>query len=89
MKNSAQPDFKLVLAKDAQQIKRNEVNSAFYQTQLNVFPAQNRIDVRGVLKTWIGNGKPQSEIKDYSIQIAYENGVTSIVKFWEVTNDKP
>ena len=43
----------------------------------------------GVLKTWIGNGKPQSEIKDYSIQIAYENGVTSIVKFWEVTNDKP
>ena len=89
VKSSAQPDFNLVLAKDAQQIKRNEVNSAFYQTQLNVFPAQNRIDVRGVLKTWIGNGKPQSEIKDYSIQIAYENGVTSIVKFWEVTNDKP
>ncbi len=58
VKSSAQPDFKLVLAKDAQQIKRNEVNSAFYQTQLNVFPAQNRIDVRGCLKPGLAMANP-------------------------------
>ncbi|WCB52523.1 TraE/TraK family type IV conjugative transfer system protein (plasmid) [Aeromonas salmonicida subsp. salmonicida] len=58
VKSSAQPDFKLVLAKDAQQIKRNEVNSAFYQTRLLVFPAQNRIDVRGCLKPGLVMANP-------------------------------
>lgn len=88
VKPGAQPDFKIILAQESQRIKTNEVNSAFYQTQLQVFPDQSRVDIRGVLKTWIGNGKPQSDFKQYSILLAYENGITSIVKFWEVNNDK-
>lgn len=88
VKPGAQPDFKIVLAQEAQRIKSNEVNSAFYQTQIQVYPADNRIDIRGVLKTWIGNGKPQSDLKHYSLVLSYENGITSIVKFLEVGDDK-
>ncbi|BBT68682.1 protein TraE (plasmid) [Aeromonas caviae] len=88
VKPGAQPDFKVVLAQEAQRIKQNEVNSAFYQTQLQVFPTENRIDIRGVLKTWIGNGQPKSDLKHYSLVLAYQNGITSIVKFLEVNDDK-
>ena len=84
----AQPDFKVTLAQEAQRIKQNEVNSAFYQTQIQVFPADNRIDIRGVLKTWIGNGQPKTDLKHYSLVLTYKNGVTSIVKFLEVNDDK-
>lgn len=88
VKPGAQPDFKVVLAQEAQRIKQNEVNSAFYQTQLQVFPTENRIDIRGVLKTWIGNGQPKTDLKHYSLVLAYQNGITSIVKFLEVNDDK-
>lgn len=88
VKPGAQPDFKIVLAQEAQRIKSNEVNSAFYHTQLNVYPDLSRVDIRGALKTWIGNGKPQTELKHYALQLDYQNGVTSILRFWEITNDK-
>lgn len=88
VKPGAQPDFKVTLAQEAQRIKQNEVNSAFYQTQFQVFPADNRIDIRGVLKTWIGNGQPKTDLKHYSLVLTYKNGVTSIVKFLEVNDDK-
>ena len=88
VKPGAQPDFKVTLAQEAQRIKQNEVNSAFYQTQFQVFPADNRIDIRGVLKTWIGNGQPKTDLKHYSLVLAYQNGITSIVKFLEVNDDK-
>ncbi|MFQ1718515.1 type IV conjugative transfer system protein TraE [Aeromonas veronii] len=88
VKPGAQPDFKVTLAQEAQRIKQNEVNSAFYQTQFQVFPAENRIDIRGVLKTWIGNGHPKTDLKHYSLVLTYKNGVTSIVKFLEVNDDK-
>lgn len=88
VKPGAQPDFKIVLAQEAQRIKANEVNSAFYQTQINVYPDLSRVDIRGALKTWIGNGKPQTELKHYALQLDYHNGVTSILRFWEITHDK-
>lgn len=88
VKPGAQPDFKVTLTQEAQRIKQNEVNSAFYQTQFQVFPADNRIDIRGVLKTWIGNGQPKTDLKHYSLVLTYKNGVTSIVKFLEVNDDK-
>lgn len=88
VKPGAQPDFKVTLAQEAQRIKQNEVNSAFYQAQFQVFPADNRIDIRGVLKTWIGNGQPKTDLKHYSLVLTYKNGVTSIVKFLEVNDDK-
>ncbi|WP_276520069.1 TraE/TraK family type IV conjugative transfer system protein, partial [Citrobacter freundii] len=61
-------DFVKVLDEEAAQIKANDVNSTFYTTEINVYPVDGRIDVRGVLKMWIGNSKPSTEIKTYRLR---------------------
>ncbi|MFV8801871.1 type IV conjugative transfer system protein TraE [Yersinia sp. LJYL362] len=87
-KPGAQPEFKVTLAEEARRIKQNEVNSAFYNTSIKVFPAENIVEVRGFLKTWIGNGKPSSETKHYNLKLDYADGITSIVAFIEVDDEK-
>ncbi|VCY54924.1 hypothetical protein BANRA_05533 [Klebsiella pneumoniae] len=39
-------------------------------TSIRAWPAENRVDIRGELKTWIGDSKPYSEIKSYVIQFS-------------------
>ncbi|WP_057516170.1 type IV conjugative transfer system protein TraE, partial [Salmonella enterica] len=63
----AREEFKKVLQEEAAQIKANDVNSTFYTTEINVYPVDGRIDVRGVLKMWIGNSRPSTEIKTYRL----------------------
>ncbi|EBV4237241.1 type IV conjugative transfer system protein TraE, partial [Salmonella enterica subsp. enterica serovar Panama] len=53
-----------------------------------VYPVDGRIDVRGVLKMWIGNSKPSTEIKTYRLRLKYTGGFTRIGRFYEVTNEK-
>ncbi|ASD99303.1 type IV conjugative transfer system protein TraE [Salmonella enterica] len=84
----AREEFKKVLQEEAAQIKANDVNSTFYTTEINVYPVDGRIDVRGVLKMWIGNSKPSTEIKTYRLRLKYTGGFTRIGRFYEVTNEK-
>lgn len=79
----AQTDFKVTLAGEARRIKQNEVSSAFYHTNIKVFPVEGIVDIRGMLNTWIGNGKPSSELKHYQLKLDYSAGVTRIVAFLE------
>ncbi|MDZ7320170.1 type IV conjugative transfer system protein TraE [Kosakonia sacchari] len=81
-------EFKQVLLEEAAQIKANDVNSTFYTTELNVYPVDGRIDVRGVLKMWIGNAKPTTEIKSFRLRLTYTEGFTRIGRFYEVTDEK-
>ncbi|EDJ7683698.1 type IV conjugative transfer system protein TraE [Salmonella enterica subsp. enterica serovar Kentucky] len=81
-------DFAPVLDAEAKRIKDNAVTSAFYQTAIKVYPSASIVDIRGVLKTWIGNSKPLEEIKHYRLQLSYRAGVTSIEKFVEVDDAK-
>ena len=84
----AREEFKPVLEEEAAQIKASEVNSVFYASEINVYPVDGRIDVRGVLKMWIGNSKPSTEIKTYRLRLKYIGGFTRIGRFYEVTNEK-
>ena len=84
----AREEFKKVLQEEAAQIKANDVNSTFYTTEINVYPVDGRIDVRGVLKMWIGNSRPSTEIKTYRLRLKYTGGFTRIGRFYEVTNEK-
>ncbi|AHM76645.1 MULTISPECIES: type IV conjugative transfer system protein TraE [Yersiniaceae] len=84
----ARAEFKPVLQEEASQIKSSEVNSTFYTTEINVYPVDGRVDVRGVLKMWIGNAKPSTEIKNYRLRLNYTGGFTRIARFYEVTNEK-
>jgi conjugal transfer pilus assembly protein TraE len=37
-------------------------------TSVRSYPAENRVDFRGELKTWIGDSAPYTEIKHYVLQ---------------------
>lgn len=80
--------FAPVLAAEAKRIKENAVTSAFYQTAIAVYPSARIVDIRGVLKTWIGHSNPLQEIKHYRLQLSYRAGVTGIEKFVEVDDAK-
>lgn len=80
--------FKQVLQEEAAQIKASDVNSTFYTTEINVYPVDGRIDVRGVLKMWIGNSTPVTELKNYRLRLNYAGGFTRIGRFYEVTREK-
>jgi len=87
-KPGAQPEFKVTLSAEARRIKQSEVSSAFYHTQIKVYPVEGVVDIRGMLNTWIGNGKPSSELKHYQLKLHYASGVTSINAFMEVDDAK-
>ncbi|ENI6931964.1 type IV conjugative transfer system protein TraE, partial [Escherichia coli] len=70
------------------QIKASEVNSVFYASEVNVYPVDGRVDVRGIQKMWIGNAKPSTELKTYRLRLKYTGGFTRIGRFYEVTNEK-
>nr|WP_319795933.1 TraE/TraK family type IV conjugative transfer system protein [Klebsiella pneumoniae] len=60
----------------------------FYMTSMRAWPAENRVDIRGELKTWIGDSKPYSEIKSYVIQFSRVDGVSWLARFGEINNEK-
>ena len=84
---AAQNSLKVQLAEDAKRIKDNNVNSTFYMTSARAYPAENRVDFRGELKTWIGDSKPYSEIKTYILQFYRVDGVSWLARFGEVNNE--
>jgi conjugal transfer pilus assembly protein TraE len=88
VRSSVREDFAPILEKEAKRIRDNAVTSAFYQTRIQVYPHSRVVEVRGVMKTWIGNSKPLEEIKHYRLQLDYQAGVTSIEKFIEVNDAK-
>lgn len=88
VKTETLQDFTSVLDDESKRIKDNSVNSAFYQTDITVYPANGRVDIRGVLKTWIGTARPDTEIKQFRLDLEYHNGLTRIARFVEVDNEK-
>ena len=69
--------MKVILAEEAKRIKNDNVNSAFFQTSVRVWPQYGRVEIRGVLKTWIGDSKPFTDIKHYILILKRENGVVT------------
>lgn len=84
----AQNSLKVQLAADARRIKENNVNATFYMTSVRAWPAENRVDIRGELKTWIGDSKPYGEIKHYVLQFNRVDGVSWLSRFGEINNEK-
>ncbi len=79
----AQNQMKVILAEEAKLIKKDNVNSAFFQTSVRVWPQYGRVEIRGIRKTWIGNSEPFTDIKHYILILKRENGVT-----WRIISGK-
>lgn len=88
VKPAAQTQLKVQLAMEAKRIKDSNVNAAFYQSTIRVYPNEQRVDIQGELKTWIGDGKPLSEIKHYVLFLERLDGLTRLVRFLEVNHEK-
>lgn len=84
----AQNEMKVILAEEAKRIKDDNVNSAFFQTSVRVWPQNGRVEIRGALKTWIGNSDPFTDIRHYILILKRENGVTWLDNFGEVRDEK-
>lgn len=87
VKPASQNELKIILAEEAKRIKDNSVNAAFFQTSVKVYPAQGRVDIRGELKTWIGDGQPNAVIKHYSLYLDRTEGITWLSRFVEVNDE--
>jgi len=85
---ASQNALKIKLAEDGKRIKDNNVNSAFYMTSVKVYPASNRVDVRGQLKTWIGDSKPYPELKQYVLKFERQDGISWLSHFGEISDEK-
>ncbi len=85
---ASQNALKIKLAEDATRIKDNNVNSSFYMTSVKVYPGSSRVDVRGQLKTWIGDSKPYPELKQYVLQFERQDGVSWLVHFGEISDEQ-
>ena len=85
---ASQNNLKVKLAEEAKRIKENNVNASFYMTSIRSWPAENRVDIRGELKTWIGDSKPYSEIKSYVIQLSRADGISWLSRFGEINSEK-
>ncbi|WP_097757541.1 type IV conjugative transfer system protein TraE [Escherichia coli] len=88
IRSGAQNQMKVILAEEAKRIKNDNVNSAFFQTSVRVWPQYGRVEIRGVLKTWIGDSKPFTDIKHYILILKRENGVTWLDNFGETDDEK-
>ncbi|EAX4766784.1 type IV conjugative transfer system protein TraE [Salmonella enterica subsp. enterica serovar Teshie] len=84
----AQNEMKVVLAEEAKRIKADNVNSAFFQTGVRVWPQYGRVEIHGVLKTWIGDSRPFTDLKHYILILKRENGVTWLDNFGETDDAK-
>ncbi|WP_289693588.1 TraE/TraK family type IV conjugative transfer system protein, partial [Escherichia coli] len=84
----AQNQMKVILAEEAKLIKKDNVNSAFFQTSVRVWPQYGRVEIRGIRKTWIGNSEPFTDIKHYILILKRENGVTWLDNFGETDDEK-
>ncbi|KAA5971653.1 type IV conjugative transfer system protein TraE [Pantoea sp. M_9] len=84
----AQPEMKVKLAGEAEQIVRNDVDSNFIPTAIRVYPHAAQIDIRGQLTTWIGSGKPTRELRHYAMQYEHRDGHTWLTRFIEVQDEQ-
>lgn len=83
-----QNSFKVQLVEDVKCIKDNNVNFIFYMMLMCVWLVENCVDIWGELKMWIGDFKFYSEIKSYVIQFSCVDGVSWLVCFGEINNEK-
>ena len=77
-----------VLASEAKMIKQDKVSSVFYPGFIKVYPKQLAVEVKGVLKRWVGERSLPDVKKDYVIAYHYGYGKLSIKSFAEKNGEK-
>ncbi|HBL7007497.1 MULTISPECIES: type IV conjugative transfer system protein TraE [Citrobacter] len=85
---AARPEMKVLLDKEAEQIKANAVSSSFTPSSFRVYPKELIVDISGELITWIGSSSPIAEPRVYRLELDAADGVLYLKSFAEVKKKK-
>ena len=72
---------------DASYLEQMGLSFVSLRLFVRAYPVENRVEIRGELKTWIGDSRPYSEIKHYVIQFNRLDGISWLTRFGEVTDE--
>jgi len=81
-------EMSAVLASEQKMIKQDKVSSVFYPGFIKVYPKQLAVQVKGVLKRWVGERPLPDVKKDYVIAYGYGYGKLTIKSFTEKNGEK-
>lgn len=81
---ASRPDISAILTDEENIIIKDDLTSAFYYDEINVYPDSDVFEIKGTLKTWSGNRSMRDLDKIYQIKVKYLNGRFLIENFVEV-----
>ena len=80
---SSRPHISAVLADEEKVIIDDDLTSAFFYEEINLYPEQDIFEIKGTLKTWSGNRPLIDQRKTYQLKVKYKNGRFFILNFIE------
>lgn len=80
----SRPEISAVLADEEKVITDDDLTSAFFYEEINLYPEKDVFEIIGTLKTWSGSRPLLDQKKKYQLKVKYKNGRFSILNFIEV-----
>jgi conjugal transfer pilus assembly protein TraE len=80
---SSRPEISAVLSDEEKIIIDDDLSSAFYYEEINLYPEHDIFEITGTIKTWSGNRFIKEQKKTYQLKVNYINGQFVILKFVE------
>lgn len=84
---SSRPHISAVLADEEKVIIDDDLTSAFFYEEINLYPEQDIFEIKGTLKTWSGNRPLSDQKKKYQLKVKYKNGRFLILNFVEAQEE--
>ena len=82
---SSRPEISAVLTDEEKIIIKDDLTSAFYFQEINLYSQNDIFEVTGILKTWSGDRSLKDQKKTYQLKVNYINGRFVILNFVEVS----
>lgn len=84
----SRPQISAILSDEEKIIIKDDLTTAFYYDEINLYPSHEVFEVKGILKTWSGDRRLVDQEKTYQLQVEYKNGTLYLLNFIEVVNEK-
>ena len=76
------------LIREQQEIERRGLSTVFHITAFRTNATELEVEVKGILKSWIGSAEADSKEQAYKISYSYNSGRLKITDFRELKNEQ-
>jgi conjugal transfer pilus assembly protein TraE len=76
------------LVKEQWEIERRGLSTVFHITAFRTNASELDVEVKGILKSWIGSAPADSKEQTYKISYSYNSGRLKIIDFRELKNEQ-